>query len=82
MEKLYTVSKNRPAADCGSDHQLLKAKFRHKLKKAGKTTRPARYDANQSPYGFLGSSDSKASACNVGDPGSIPGLGRPPDYFM
>ena len=39
-EKLYTVSaKTRPGADCGSDHELLIAKFRLKLKKIGKTTR-------------------------------------------
>ena len=37
MEKLYTVNKERPGADCGSDHELLTAKFRLKLKKAGKT---------------------------------------------
>ena len=43
-EKLYTVSKTRPGADCGSDHELLIAKFRLKLKKVGKTTRPFRYD--------------------------------------
>ena len=47
MEKLYTVSKKKPGADCGSDHKLLIAKFRLKLKKAGKTTRPFRYDLNQ-----------------------------------
>ena len=47
MEKLYTVSKNKTAADCGSDHELLIAKFRLKLKKVGKTTRPFRYDINQ-----------------------------------
>ena len=41
--------KKRPGADCGSDHQLLRAKFRLKLKKVGKTTRPARYDFNQIP---------------------------------
>ena len=52
MEKLYTVSKNRPAADCDSDHRLLKAKFRLKLKKAGKTTRPVRCDLNQIPYDY------------------------------
>ena len=40
MEKLYTVSKIRPGADCGSDHELLTAEFRLKLKKVGKTTRP------------------------------------------
>ena len=50
MEKLYTVSKTKLAADCGSDHELLIAKFRLKLKKVGKTTRPFRYDLNQIPY--------------------------------
>ena len=44
MEKLYTVNKKRPGADCGSDHELLIAKFRLKLKKVGKTTRQFRYD--------------------------------------
>ena len=44
MEKLYTVNKNGMGADCGSDHELLIAKFRFKLKKIGKTTRPFRYD--------------------------------------
>ena len=39
--------KTRLAADCGSDHELLISTFRHKLKKAGKTTRPFRYDLNQ-----------------------------------
>ena len=52
MEKLYTVSKTRPGADCGSDHELLIAKFRRKLKKVGKTTRPFRYDLNQIPYDY------------------------------
>ena len=52
MEKLYTVNKNRPGADCGSDHELLIAKFRFKLKKAEKTTRPFRYDLNQIPYDY------------------------------
>ena len=52
METLYTVSKKRPGADCGSDHDLLIAKFRLKLKKAGKTTRPFRYDLNQIPYDY------------------------------
>ena len=52
MEKLYIVSKTRPGADCGSDHELLIAKFRLKLKKVGKTTRPFRYDINQIPYDY------------------------------
>ena len=52
MEKLYTVSKTRPGPDCGSDHELLIAKFRLKLKKVGKTTRPFRYDLNQIPYDY------------------------------
>ena len=52
MEKLYTVNKNKTGADCGSDHELLIAKFRHKLKKVGKTTRPLRYDLNQIPYNY------------------------------
>ena len=49
MEKLYTVSKNKPGDDCGSDHELIIEKFRLKLKKVGKTTRPFRYDLNQIP---------------------------------
>ena len=52
MKKLYTVSKNKWGADCGSDHELLIAKFRIKLKKIGKTTRPFRYDLNQIPYNY------------------------------
>ena len=46
MEKLYTISKNKTGADCGSDPELLIAKFRLKLKKVWKTTRPFRYDLN------------------------------------
>ena len=45
-------TKTRPRADCGSDHELLITKFRLKLKKAGKTTRPFRYDLNQIPYDY------------------------------
>ena len=52
MEKLHTVSKNKTRADCGSDHELLIAKFRLKLKKVGKTTRPLRYELNQIPYDY------------------------------
>ena len=42
----------RPRDDCASDHKLLIAKFRLKLKKVGKTTRPFRYDLNQIPYNY------------------------------
>ena len=52
MEKLYTVSKTRMRADCGSDHELLIVKFRLKLKKVGKTTRPFRCDLNQITYDY------------------------------
>ena len=44
--------KTRPGADCGSDHECLIAKFRLKLKKVGKTTRPFGYDLNQIPYDY------------------------------
>ena len=52
MDKLYTVSKTRTGADYGSDHHLLITKFRLKLKKVGKTTRPFMYDLNQIPYDY------------------------------
>ena len=45
-------AKTRPGADCGTDHELLIAKFRLKLKKVGKPTRPFRYDLNQIPYDY------------------------------
>ena len=45
-------TKTRPGADCGSDYELLFAKFRIKLKKVEKTTRPFRYDLNQIPYDY------------------------------
>ena len=54
MEKLYSVSKNKTGSYCGSDHELLLAKFRLKLKKVGKTARPFRYDVNQIPYDYTG----------------------------
>ena len=46
-EALYKSAKTRPGADCSSDHELLITKFRLKLKKVGKTTRPFRYDLNK-----------------------------------
>ena len=52
MEKLHTVTKTRMGTDCGSDHELLIAKFRLKLKKVGETTRSFKYDLNQIPYNY------------------------------
>ena len=52
MEKLNTASITRPGADCGSARELLIAKFRLQLKKVGKTTRPFRYDHNQTSYNY------------------------------
>ena len=48
------LSKTRLGADCGSDHEHLIAKFRLKLKKVGKTTRPFSYDLNQIPNDYTG----------------------------
>ena len=52
MEKTLQSAKTRPGANCGSDYELLIAKFRLKLKKVGTTTRPFRYDLNQIPYDY------------------------------
>ena len=49
---MIAVSKTRPGADCGSDHELLIAKFRLKLKKVGKTAKSFWYDLNQIPYDY------------------------------
>ena len=51
-EALYSQQKIRPGADYGSDNEFLTAKFRLKLKKVGKTTRPFRYDLNQISYDY------------------------------
>ena len=52
MEKSIQSTKTRPGADCGSDHELIITKFRLKLKKVGKTTRPFGYDLNQIPCDY------------------------------
>ena len=59
-DALYSQQKNRPGTDCGSDHELLIAKFRLKLKKVGKTTRPFRYDLNQIPYDYISDKEIQA----------------------
>ena len=51
-EAVYSQQKKRPGADCGSDHELLIAKFRLKLKKVGKTTKLFMCDINQIPYDY------------------------------
>ena len=51
-EAVYSQQKTRLGADCGSDHELLIAKFRLKLKKVGKTTTPLRYDLHQIPNDY------------------------------
>ena len=51
-EALYSEQKQDLEADCGSDHKLFIAKFRLKLKKVGKATRPSRSDLNQIPYDY------------------------------
>ena len=50
--RFILLAKTRLGDDCGSDHELLIVKFRLKLKKVGKPTRPVRYDLNQIPYGY------------------------------
>ena len=57
MEKLCTVSKARPGADCGSDHEFLIATFRLKLKKAGKTTRTIQVWPKSNPLQLYSGSD-------------------------
>ena len=52
MESSLQSAKTSPGADCGSDHELLIAKLKLKLKKVGKTTRPFIYDLNQIPYDY------------------------------
>ena len=51
-EALYSQPKKRPGVNCGSDHELLMAKFRLKLKKEGELSRPFRYDLSQILYDY------------------------------
>ena len=51
-EAQISQQKQDPGADCGSDHELLIAKLKLKLKKVGKITRPFIYDLNQIPYNY------------------------------
>ena len=54
MEKLYAVNKNKTGSGLGSDNEHFIVKFRLKLKKVEKTTRPFTYDLNQIPYDYTG----------------------------
>ena len=70
-EALYSQKKTIPGANCGSDHELLIAKFRLKLKKVGKTTRLFSYDLNQIPYDYTGEVRNRFKGIDL--------LGRVPD---
>ena len=61
------LAKTRPGADCGSDHELLIAKFRFKSKKVGRNTRPFRYDLNQIPYNYTVEVKNKFKALDLID---------------
>ena len=67
MEKLYTVSKNRTRSRLWSDHELLVTKFKLKLRKLGKTTRPFRYDLNQIPYDYTVEETNRFKGLNMID---------------
>ena len=54
-------------AVCGSDHELIIAKFRLKLKKVGKSTRPFRYDLNQIPYDYTVEVTNRFKGLNIID---------------
>ena len=59
-----SIQSVKTEGDCGSDHELLIAKFRLKLKKIGKTTRPFRYDLNQIPYDCIGEGNGNPLQCS------------------
>ena len=60
-------AKTRLEADCGSDHELLIAKFRLKWEKVGKTTRPFRYDLNEILYDYTGEVTNRFKGLNLID---------------
>ena len=60
-------AEKRAGADCGSDRELLIAKFRFKLKKVGKTTRPFRYDLNKIPYDYTMEVLNRFKGLDLGD---------------
>ena len=66
-EVLYSQEKKRLGVDCGTDRELLIAKFRLRLKKVGKTTRPCRYDLNSIPYNYTVAVRSRFKALDLID---------------
>ena len=69
MRSSIQSAKTRLGADCGSDHELLIAKFRLKLKKVGKTIRPLRYDLNQIPYDYTAEETNRLKGLDLLDRG-------------
>ena len=67
MEKLYSVSKNKTGSYCGSDHELLIAKFRLKLKKVGKNIRLFSHDLNQISYNYTVEARNRLKGLNLMD---------------
>ena len=73
IKKLIQSAKTRPEADCGSNHELLIAKFKLKLKKTEKSTRPFRHDLNQIPHDYTEEVRSRFKGFNLIDrmPGEL-----------
>ena len=67
MKKLIQLAKSRHGADYGSEHELLIAKFRLKLKKGWKTTKPFRNDLNQIPYDYTVEVTNRSKGSDLGD---------------
>ena len=76
MESSIQSAKTKPGADYGSDHQLLIAKFRLKLKKVGKTTRPFNYDLNQIPYNCIVEATNRFNGLDLVDRSSLKNYGQ------
>ena len=71
-EALYSHQKKRPGADCGSDHELFIGKYRIKLKKVGKNTRPFSYDLNQITYDYIVGVMNRFKGLELVDRGTMP----------
>ena len=67
QQVLYSQQKQDLEPDCGSDHQLLIAKFKLKWKKVGETSRPFRNDLNQIHYGYTVEMVNRFKGLDLGD---------------